>query len=146
MSFFYPQNLLTAVPFWGAEGTGASSWEKAAAKQTYRMQYCDLALHQVAIQCRYDRMLPLLMERPTGDLPEKVLLMRHDARNPGSAIPSECADVTALFTFRHVRLRRQNVCRISGPSRHKSGHYVHSIFRQVCAGWRYKNMGIVCGE
>lgn len=99
MSFFYPQNLLTAVPFWGAEGTGASSWEKAAAKQTYRMQYCNLALHQVAIQCRYDRMLPLLMERPTGDLPEKVLLMRHDAPNPGSAIPSECADVTALFTF-----------------------------------------------
>lgn len=95
-----PQNLPVAVPLWGAGGTGDDNWKAAAAKQTFRMNYCaEIPDDLIALQCRYDRMLPLLAELPTAMLPTVIYLAEKGATDYDTATPVNAADVTDLIEF-----------------------------------------------
>lgn len=93
-----PQNLPTALAFWGAPGIGSAEWILAAKKQTFRMSYCDIDPSLIAVQSRYDRLIPFLVERPTSDLPIAVLLMQKDATGYNTVSPVGYADITTLLS------------------------------------------------
>lgn len=98
-----PQNLPSALPFWGAAPTsgltGSDDWAVAAAKQTFRMSYCNVDPRYIALQCRYDRMLPFIVERPTTDTPTVIYLAEKDATEYDGASPVGAADITSLLTL-----------------------------------------------
>jgi len=93
-----PQNLPTALAFWGGTGTGSSQWIEAASKQSFRLSYCNIEPKDLAIESRYDRLLPWVVERPTSDLPTDILLFQKDATGYDTVTPKGYADITALIT------------------------------------------------
>lgn len=92
-----PQNLPVAFPLFGtADLTGTANWAATAQKQTFRHSYCN-SPELTALQVRYDRFIPMLAERT--DLPTKIFLVEYDSPGYANAIPTECADITALLSF-----------------------------------------------
>ena len=98
-----PQNLPTAFPFWGSAPTtgltGDDDWAVAAAKQTFRMNYCNVEPRYIALQCRFARMLPFIVERPTTDTPTVIYLAEKDATEYDGASPVGAAKITDLLTL-----------------------------------------------
>lgn len=93
-----PQNLPCAFPFWEtADLTGSDNWEATAQKQTFRHSYCNVDPSEIAIQVRYDRMIPMLIQ--STNLPALIYLCEHTATEYDGAFPVGQADITALMTF-----------------------------------------------
>jgi len=94
-----PQNLPCAFPFWHTpETTGSANWVATAQKQTFRHSYCEnVPLEEIAIQVRYDRLIPMIAE--VGTAPTDVFLCEHDALSYDEALVIGAANITDLMTF-----------------------------------------------
>lgn len=93
-----PQRLPTALPFhYVTDLTGSDQWEATSKRQAFRHSYCNLAPEEIAIQVRYDRMIPMVL--PSETAPTLIMLVRKDAEGFDEATPVGHADITPLLTF-----------------------------------------------
>jgi hypothetical protein len=91
-----PQLLPTALAFYSADGTGTTQWAKAAAKQSFRQSYCRIDPAEIAIDARFDRLLPWVV--PYAAAIASVLLVEKDAIDYATINPKGYADITDLLT------------------------------------------------
>lgn len=93
-----PQRLPTALPFhYAPDLTGSDQWEATAKRQTFRHSYCNLPPEEMAVQVRYDRMIPMVL--PSSTEPTLIMLVKKDATDYDAATPIGQADITALISF-----------------------------------------------
>jgi hypothetical protein len=93
-----PQRLPTALPFhYVTDLAGSDQWVATAKRQTFRQSYCNLPPEEMAVQVRYDRMIPMVL--PSETAPVSILLVKIDAEDYDGATPVGHADITPLLTF-----------------------------------------------
>ncbi len=111
-----PQNLPTAVPFFGKHGAGADAdqWYIDSRKQTFRHSYCNVEPEAIAIQSRYDRLLPFVIKKDTSSSLIAVLLVEKNATGFDTVNINGHADITALVTVNTITHDGQDYFEFAG--------------------------------